>query len=289
MALGRGLDALLGSYSETVESTVQNISLNLIDNNSNQPRTQFDEDKLAELAESIKAHGIVQPILLKKVGERYRIIAGERRFRAARLAELAEIPAIIKNMSEREMQEVALIENLQRVDLNPIEEASAIKELLTAYGLTQEELASRLGKSRPAIANALRLLTLPAEVQQMLREGIISAGHARTLVSLDNPDDIIEIANCIVENKLSVRETEILVKKLQSQIASEDNESQGKARGNEGKTVLTNELKSAQQRLTEHFGTKVRFKGNEDKGKIIIEYYSKDELINIFDMIIAEK
>lgn len=287
MALGRGLDALLGSYSETVENTVQNISLNLIDNNSNQPRVTFDEDKLSELAESIKAHGIVQPILLKKIGERYRIIAGERRFRAARLAGLSEIPAIIKNMSEREMQEVALIENLQRVDLNPIEEASAIKELLTGYGLTQEELASRLGKSRPAITNALRLLTLPKEVQDMLRDGKLSAGHARALAALDEPEDIIEIANCVVDNKLSVRETEALVKKLQSQISAEDSADEQKPQPR--KNDLTNELKNAQQRLTEYFGTKVRFKGDEDKGKIVIEYYSKDELMNIFDMLIVEK
>lgn len=289
MALGRGLDALLGSYSETVENTVQNISLNLIDNNSNQPRVQFDEDKLTELAESIRVHGIVQPILLKKIGERYRIIAGERRFRAARLAGLAEIPAIIKNMSEREMQEVALIENLQRVDLNPIEEASAIKELLSGYGLTQEELASRLGKSRPAITNALRLLTLPQEVQEMLREGKLSAGHARALAALDDPKDIIEIANSVVENKLSVRETEALVKKLQAQIAAEDNADEQNQKPQSRKTALTSELKNAQQRLTEYLGTKVRFKGDEDKGKIVIEYYSKDDLMNIFDMLIAEK
>lgn len=289
MALGRGLDALLGSYSETVENTVQNISLNLIDNNSNQPRVQFDEDKLSELAESIRVHGIVQPILLKKIGERYRIIAGERRFRAARLAGLAEIPAIIKNMSEREMQEVALIENLQRVDLNPIEEASAIKELLTGYGLTQEELASRLGKSRPAITNALRLLTLPQEVQEMLREAKLSAGHARALAALDEPDDIIEIANSVVDNKLSVRETEALVKKLQAQIAAENSADEQNQKPQSRKTALTSELKNAQQRLTEYLGTKVRFKGDEDKGKIVIEYYSKDDLMNIFDMLIAEK
>lgn len=289
MALGRGLDALLGSYSETVENTVQNISLNLIDNNSNQPRVQFDEDKLSELAESIRVHGIVQPILLKKIGERYRIIAGERRFRAARLAGLSEIPAIIKNMSEREMQEVALIENLQRVDLNPIEEASAIKELLTGYGLTQEELASRLGKSRPAITNALRLLTLPQEVQGMLRDGKLSAGHARALAALDDPEDIIEIANCVADNKLSVRETEALVKKLQSQIAAEEEADEQNQKPQPRKTALTSELKNAQQRLTEYFGTKVRFKGDEDKGKIVIEYYSKDDLMNIFDMLIAEK
>lgn len=289
MALGRGLDALLGSYSETVENTVQNISLNLIDNNSNQPRVQFDEDKLSELAESIRVHGIVQPILLKKIGERYRIIAGERRFRAARLAGLFEIPAIIKNMSEREMQEVALIENLQRVDLNPIEEASAIKELLTGYGLTQEELASRLGKSRPAITNALRLLTLPQEVQEMLREGKLSAGHARALAALDDPNDIIEIANSVVENKLSVRETEALVKKLQSQIAAEEEADEQDQKPQPKRNALTSELKNAQQRLTEYFGTKVRFKGDEDKGKIVIEYYSKDDLMNIFDMLIAEK
>lgn len=289
MALGRGLDALLGSYSETVENTVQNISLNLIDNNSNQPRVQFDEDKLSELAESIRVHGIVQPILLKKIGERYRIIAGERRFRAARLAGLSEIPAIIKNMSEREMQEVALIENLQRVDLNPIEEASAIKELLTGYGLTQEELASRLGKSRPAITNALRLLTLPQEVQEMLSEGKLSAGHARALAALDDPEDIVAIANSVAENKLSVRETEALVKKLQAQIAAEDDADEQNQKPQSRKTVLTSELKNAQQRLTEYLGTKVRFKGDEDKGKIVIEYYSKDDLMNIFDMLIAEK
>ena len=137
MALGRGLDALLGSYNDTVSDTIRNISINLIDNNTAQPRTSFDDDKLAELSESIKTHGIVQPILLKKIGNRYKIIAGERRFRAAKLAGLTEIPAIIKDLIEREIQEVALIENLQRVDLNQIEEAAAIRELMTEYEMTQ--------------------------------------------------------------------------------------------------------------------------------------------------------
>ncbi len=288
MALGRGLDALLGSYSETVENTVQNISLDLIDNNSAQPRVSFDEDKISELAESIKSHGVVQPILLKKVANRYRIIAGERRFRAARLAGLTEIPAIIKNMNDREMQEVALIENLQRVDLNPVEEAAAIKELMVGYGLTQEELANRLGKSRPVIANALRLLTLPEEVQLMIRDNKLSAGHARALAGLDNPDDIIELADFIVENRLSVRETEALVKKVQTKNTSEDDAEAKDVKATVRNSAITNELKNAQQRLTEHFGTKVRFKGNEEKGKIVIEYYSKEELMNLFDMLIME-
>ena len=283
MALGRGLDALLGSYNDTVSDTIRNISINLIDNNTAQPRTSFDDDKLAELSESIKTHGIVQPILLKKIGNRYKIIAGERRFRAAKLAGLTEIPAIIKDLSEREIQEVALIENLQRVDLNPIEEAAAIRELMTEYELTQEEIASRLGKSRPAIANALRLLSLPDKVQSLVKSGALSAGHARALAGLNDEAKAVELAEFIVNNKLSVRETEILVKREQE----EESEDVPKRR-ERTRTRMSGDMLSAQERLAERFGTKVSLKGDEDKGKIVIEYYTKEGLMGLFDMLMAE-
>ncbi len=283
MALGRGLDALFGNNNETVNDTIRNVPTALIDNNPDQPRTEFDEEKLNELAQSITSHGIVQPILLKKQGERYKIVAGERRFRAAKIAGLSEVPALVKDLSEREINEIALIENLQRVDLNPIEEATAIRELMRDYSLTQEEIASRLGKSRPAIANALRLLNLPDDVIEMVKRGELSQGHARALCGLDDEKIISEIAEFIVKNNLSVRETETLVKN-----SKEEKSEQTPTKKEKTNVKLSSEMRQAQDRLAERFGTKVKFKGDEEKGKIVIEYYSKEGLMSLYEMLMTE-
>ena len=276
MALGKGLGALLGGYTP-VENSVNTISIYLIDNNSEQPRREFDERKLSELAASIREHGIVQPIIVKKTGERYRIIAGERRFRAAKMAGLNEVPAIIRDMNEQEMGEIALIENLQRVDLNPMEEAAAIKKLMVEYDLTQEEIAKKLGKSRPAVANSVRLLALPEEIQGLLREGKLSSGHARIISSLRDEKMMLSLARAAAEKGCSVRETERLAAAMLEE-ADKERPVRKKAQ------KLSSEMLDAQQRLTERFGTKVSFNGDEDKGKIVIEYFSKEELMNIYDM-----
>lgn len=276
MALGKGLDALLGGYTPE-ENSVNTISIYLIDNNSEQPRREFDERKLSELAASIREHGIVQPIIVKKTGERYRIIAGERRFRAAKMAGLNEVPAIIRDMNEQEMGEIALIENLQRVDLNPMEEAAAIKKLMVEYDLTQEEIAKKLGKSRPAVANSVRLLALPEEIQGLLREGKLSSGHARIISSLRDEKMMLSLAREAAEKGCSVRETERLAAAMLEE-ADKEKPVRKKAQ------KLSSEMLDAQQRLTERFGTKVSFNGDEDKGKIVIEYFSKEELMNIYDM-----
>ncbi|MDD6017962.1 MAG: ParB/RepB/Spo0J family partition protein [Clostridiales bacterium] len=276
MALGKGLDALLGGYTPE-ENSVNTISIYLIDNNSEQPRREFDERKLSELAASIREHGIVQPIIVKKTGERYRIIAGERRFRAAKMAGLNEVPAIIRDMNEQEMGEIALIENLQRVDLNPMEEAAAIKKLMVEYDLTQEEIAKKLGKSRPAVANSVRLLALPDEIQGLLREGKLSSGHARIISSLRDEKMMLSLAREAAEKGCSVRETERLAAAMLEE-ADKEKPVRKKAQ------KLSSEMLDAQQRLTERFGTKVSFNGDEDKGKIVIEYFSKEELMNIYDM-----
>ena len=182
--LGKGLDSLFGDYEKQENDVVKMIPVTLIDNNPGQPRKHFNEEKLNELADSIREHGIVQPLIVKKNGERYTIIAGERRFRAAMIAELKEVPALVRDMDGREVMEVALIENIQRENLNPIEEAAAIRFLMDEHDLTQEEVAKRLSKSRPAIANSVRLLQLPGIVQDLLREGGIQPGHARVLASI---------------------------------------------------------------------------------------------------------
>ena len=222
--LGRGLSSLFGDFEDFDEKKVENIgdnvensgvqeiSIGLIDRNEEQPRTNFDQKALDELAESIKIHGVIQPILLNENKGRYVIVAGERRWRAARIAGLKTIPAIVKTFTEREISEIAIIENLQREDLNPIESAKVIQKLINKFDLTQEKVADRIGKSRSAVANTLRLLTLPNEVVKYIEDGKLSAGHARTLLGIEDRDKIIEIARFCVEKKISVRELEKLIK-----------------------------------------------------------------------------
>lgn len=286
--LGRGLDSLFGEYEEEkpveekqVETKIEQVVVNepkeidigLIDRNPDQPRKIFDEDALRELAESIKVHGVIQPIIVKQIGDRYVIIAGERRWRASRLAGLKTIPCIIKNYSEQEISEIAIIENLQREDLNPIESAKAIKNLINQYNLTQDEVADKIGKSRPAVANTLRLLLLPESIISLVESNKISAGHARTLLSITDTKKQKEIALMIVEKGLTVRDVENIIKNLNKPVIEKSVQEKSL------------ELKDFENSIKRVFATKVQIKGNDNKGKIVIDYYSKDDLNRIYDIL----
>lgn len=273
--LGRGLDALLGDYTQPTPEGVQQVDIRRIDTNAGQPRKDFDQEKLQELADSIRQHGVVQPILLRQNGERYVIVAGERRFRAARLAGLEKVPAIVKDLDEAQVMEVALIENLQREDLNPIEEAAAIRFLMQQHDLTQEEVSKRLSKSRPAIANSLRLLTLPEPVQAYLRNGKLQAGHARALAGLQDPEAQAMLADKIVGEGLSVRAAESLARE----------QGQKPPRQKKEPPATDPDLAAAEASLREWLGTKVSIQGNSQRGRIVIEYYNAELLQGIYDLL----
>lgn len=279
--LGKGLDAFFSEIAPQETDTVRKISVNLIDNDPGQPRKNFNEERLNELAESIRQHGIVQPLIVRKNDERYTIVAGERRFRAAMIAGLAEVPVIVRDMDAREVMEVALIENIQRENLNPIEEAAAIRFLMQEHDLTQEEVAKRLSKSRPAIANSVRLLQLPESVQEHLREGRIQPGHARVLASIEDEDMLERMAAKCAESGWSVRETEEQVKKAET-LAELHNRPRKRRR-------LSNDLAAARSRMRERLGTRVDIQGDENKGKIIIEYYTDEGLQSIYETIMGEE
>ena len=294
--LGRGLDSLFGVYENPQETqekenddvvrkvvkmpgdldgdltndVVEEIALGEIDVNVNQPRKNFNEKALAELTASIKVHGVIQPIIVVKRGERYMIIAGERRYRASKLAGLSTIPAIVKNYSESEIAEVSLLENLQREDLNPMECARAMKKLMSDFGWTQEKVADRLGKSRPVVANTIRLLNLEPEVIAMIEEGKISAGHARSLVAVVDKKAQIKLAKQVCEKKLTVRDLERAVKG-----------------GKIGNTVANQsaELRQLIDDLKRVLGTKVSVLGNDARGRIYIDYYSPEDLDRINEFI----
>ncbi len=272
--LGKGLDALLGEYDEAVHSGIQEVDIYSIDTNAEQPRKTFDEEKLKELAASIERHGILQPIVVRQNGSRYTIVMGERRYRAARLCGMAKVPVIVRTLEDAQAMEAALVENLQREDLNPVEEAAGIRYLMDQQDLTQEEAAERLGKSRPAVANSLRLLSLPQSVLDMLREGSIQAGHARALVSIKDEARQSELAEKIARESLSVRDAEALAKE------------KPKA-AKKSKTLIerSSDVSAAETALRESLGTKVQILGDEKKGKIIIEYYSKSDLQSIYEII----
>lgn len=255
---------------------VQEISMSLIDNNPNQPRKNFDPSALQELSQSIKIHGLIQPILLTKKGERYMIVAGERRFRACKLAEIKQIPAIVKDFDDKQIKEIALLENIQRQDLNPIETGRAMKELMDSYGWTQEDLADRLGKSRSNVANIMRLLTLCPEVIDLIEKGKLSAGHARSLVVVTNPDVQLKLANQVINSKLTVRDMENAVK----EVSKENRKTVAKV-----KPQLSTEMREFKNTLEHKFSTKIEIKGTEKKGKIIINYYNSDDLDRIYDIL----
>lgn len=274
--LGKGLSALI---PEDVEEIKENdnkmlISINKIKCDSKQPRKSFDSEKIAELAESIKTHGIIQPLIVRKDEDSYIIVAGERRWRAAKMAGLKELPVITMELSDKDILEISLIENIQRQDLNPIEEALAYKKLLNEFKITQEELSKRIGKSRVAIANTIRLVNLDKRVQQYVIEGIISEGHGRALLSIDNNDLQYELAQKVIDEKLSVRELERLIKNISLNKEREVN-----------KKELNPYYKNIRNQLQEHFGTKVNLSNKNNKGKIEIEYYSEDDLQRILDIL----
>lgn len=286
--LGRGLDSLFGEYEEEkqenevkVQTEVRQIVVNepkeieigLIDRNPDQPRKIFDEDALKDLAMSIKQHGVIQPIIVKETFDRYVIIAGERRWRASRLAGLKTIPCIVKDYTDKEISEIAIIENLQREDLNPIESAKAIRNLINQYCLTQDEVADKIGKSRPAVANTLRLLSLPDSIISLVETNKLSAGHARTLLSVNDSKKQKELALLIVEKGLTVREVEKIIKDLNKPVQE---------RIIQEKSL---ELKDFENSIKRVFATKVQIKGNDNKGKIVIDYYSKDDLNRIYDIL----
>ena len=265
------------SYDESgaLNAGVEEIEIALIDTNPNQPRKNFDKDALAELAKSISQHGVIQPIIVAPKGGRYEISAGERRYRATQQAGLGKIPAIVRDYNDMERKEIALIENLQREDLNPIEEAMAYKTLMGQYNLTQEELANKLGKGRPTVANSLRLLHLAPAVQEMLVSGRLTAGHARALVIIKDPAVQVSYAMAAKDKQLSVRQLEFMVQKYVNP------EKKKKA----PRTPLAAELKGLVNDMQRVFATKVKAVGSNDKGRIFIDYYTKDDLQRIFELI----
>lgn len=287
--LGKGLDSMIPdkidktNKSESIKSN-DNVShetllnINEIEPNKEQPRKNFDEDALQELAESIKQFGVIQPIIVQKKGKIHVIIAGERRWRAARLAGLKKVPVIIKDYSPKEIMEIALIENIQREDLNPIEEAMAFQNLIKEFNLKQDEVAERVSKSRVAVTNSMRLLKLDQRVQQMLIDGMLTSGHARTLLSIEDNELQYQVAMKVFDGKLSVRETEKLIKDLAKVDAAKDEVA-----------VTTSEVviyRDLEERMKKIIGSKVNIKKKaNNNGRIEIEYYSTEELERIIELI----
>ena len=291
MSLGKGLDALFPSNvnintlgDETIQEneSVVEMKVNRIEPNINQPRKNFDDEKIDDLAESIKVHGVLQPIIVSKKGDYYQIIAGERRWRACKKAGLKTIPAIVREYDEKKTREVALIENLQRQDLNALETAKAIKELMEEHSLTQEEISKTLGKSRSAIANTLRILNLDERVQDLVASGKISEGHARTLASIPSPQKQYKLAMDIINLDLNVREAEARTKAEKEEVLNKN--SNKKKKETLGKLEII--YKDIENRLKKSLGTKVEFKPvTKSKGKIIIEYFSNEELDRILEIL----
>lgn len=280
--LGKGLDSMIPpkATSKAVKEKVSNVSktgetilkINEVEPNKKQPRKFFNEEALKELSDSIKQHGIVQPLVVAKQKDYYEIIAGERRWRAAKMAGLKEVPVVIKDYSPQEIMEVALIENIQREDLNPVEEAKAYQNLIKEYNLKQEEVAERVSKSRSAITNSLRLLKLNERVLDFLIQETISSGHARALLALEDPEKQVSVAEKIAKEHLSVRDTEKLVKNINQPVKKAP------------KKELKNDFvyKDMEEQLKQKIGTKVKInRKSENKGKIEIEYYSQDDLEKI--------
>ena len=278
-ALGRGLGALLSS-DRTIDLGAEpsEVDLNSIVPGPMQPRVNFDEAALASLAESIKTHGVVQPILVRRRGEEFELIAGERRWRAAKMAGLTHVPVLVKDVADEDLLEIALIENIQREDLNPIEEAQAYKRLIENVGLTQEALATRVGRDRSYITNYLRLLRLPDDLQQLVKEGRLSTGHARTILGLSHEDLQRRLARQVIEGGLSVRATEVLVQK-----ATADRP----ARTVRPQTVDPN-IRAAESKLRRALGTQVRILqvGNDGRGKVEISFFNNQDRDRIYDLLV---
>lgn len=273
--LGKGLGALIPEDNGEEEGILK-ISLNLIKSNKDQPRKYFDEEKIQQLSESIKNHGVIQPLILKKEGNTYIIVAGERRWRASKLANMKEVPAVIIDNTDREILEISLIENIQREDLNPIEEGFAYQKLLKEFNLTQEELSKRIGKSRTAITNTMRLLNLDKRVKDYIIEEVITEGHGRALLGIEDSDIQYEMSQKIIDERLSVRQVENLIKQLKKKPGKENNKS-------ENNQIYYKDLKD---KLENFFDTKVSINAkSKDKGKIQIDYYSESDLQRILEIL----
>ena len=286
--LGRGLDALFAEQApimpdnrvETEEKSnsyvrdkVLYIDINDIKPNAEQPRKTFDKEKISELSQSIIEHGIIQPLVVRKSGKHYEIVAGERRWRAAREAELSVVPCIVRQFSDEENMLVAIIENMQREDLNPIEEAMGLEQMISAYGMTQEEVSKSVSKSRPYITNTLRLLKLPEEIKALVSEGKISTGHARALITVKNKTKQEELCKKIIKDGISVRDVE--------RLASEEK----KIRKKPLKRVKSPDTLNVERELKEIYGTKVTINSRGNKGTVELEFYSKDELNRLIDLL----
>lgn len=291
--LGRGLDALFadavpisspqmegnnseaeGRAQESLGDAVQYINIHDIMPNANQPRKTFSEEKIEELSKSIKEHGIIQPIVVRRKGEKYEIVAGERRWRAARKAELGRVPCLIRELSDEQNMLIAIIENMQREDLNPVEEAEGLHQMIVTFGMTQEQISKSVGKSRPYIANSLRLLKLPDYIKEEMAEGRLSAAHGRTLITLEDESMRKVLCQRIIEEGLSVRETEKLVSQ------------QGKSKKKKPAAKVKNpDVARVEEELKEALGTRVTINNNGKKGKIEIEFFSRDELDRLIEML----
>ena len=291
--LGKGIGALFGNdieetdivaqdihqINENDKEKVTNLKLAQIEPNKEQPRKNFDEEKLQQLADSIKQHGVIQPIIVKDLNNGYyQIVAGERRWRASRIAGLKEIPAIVRTYDELATMQIALIENLQREDLNPIEEALSYKALLDDFALTQEKVSEQVGKSRSAIANTIRLLSLPKQIQKLLEEGAISGGHARAILSVTSEEGKLQLTEKIIENELNVRQAEQLAKTLNAQKPKKES-------AQPQTSAFDLQLQGIQKRMSDLLGTKVKILNGSKKGKIEIEYYSENDLDRVLKLL----
>lgn len=274
--LGKGLGALLGDFSEEPpeKSAYQLLPIYKVEPNPDQPRQDFDEEELQQLADSIEIHGVIQPLTVRELSSGYyQIIAGERRWRAARMANLSEIPAVIIEADDKKVMELALIENLQRQDLNPVEEAMGYQSLMNEYGLTQEDAAKRVGKSRPAVANSLRLLTLNPEVLEMVRQNKLTAGHARAVLVLKNEKKQLEAAQKISALGLSVRQAELLCKNMSKEVATKK----------EPEVFAVDYVAECEKQLSRHLGRGVKIVNGKRKGKFELEFYGQDDLQTLLD------
>ncbi len=273
--LGKGIDALIAPSEEEISQNVIDININDIEPGDGQPRQVFDEEKIEQLARSIKEHGIIQPLIVTKEGNIYKIIAGERRWRAARVAGLKTVPAIERSATPQQIMEMALIENIQREDLNPIEEAEAYSRLMNEHNITQERLSEVVGKSRSAIANTVRLLNFSTEIKVMIVNDVLSAGHARAILALEDESERAKVAKEVVEKGYNVRQTESLVKKIMLSKSIKDEKTEEKE--DDDNTVSRIEIMHVQEKLRSALGTKVKLDDINGKGKITIEYFSPDE------------
>ncbi|MCY3625814.1 MAG: ParB/RepB/Spo0J family partition protein [Candidatus Dadabacteria bacterium] len=279
-SLGRGLDSLIPKSLETESTGYQMVSTNLLKPNPSQPRKQFEQGALEELAESIKENGVIQPLIVRKIDGGFEIVAGERRWRAAKIAKLEKLPVVIRTATDQDVAELTLIENIQREDLNPIEEAEAYEKLSERFGLTHDDIARKTGKNRSVVTNQLRLLKLSDKAKEALVSGSITAGHARALLAASSPEEMNSLLGEVLKKDLTVRRTEALVKKR-----SRDTEQPTEPALNEvAEDIFTRELT---EELSGKFSTKVRISRNKTKGKIEIEYYSPEELERIIGILLS--